>query len=115
MSIGPTFKCASSLFEQIPQLAASGNINVGIAKAEEPWLIYNFKGRISRIDGYRSHDFIWLVFPQTHAINPLLWPFDFKLCHQIEGILLENGARRCSWQDWEQTLNIPPPPASPRR
>jgi hypothetical protein len=42
---------------------------------------------------------MWLTSPGAHVLNPMLWPVDFRLSKKIERLLVENGARRCNWEE----------------
>ena len=108
MSIGPVFECPDHLLERLPEFCATRSIRVEKLKDVEKtadvhtYVIYCiFKSRLGRIHGRLSGGSqarkIWLTFPRAYALNPLLWPVNFRLSDKIQGLLVENGALRCHW------------------
>jgi hypothetical protein len=115
MGMGPVFECPDNLLERLPEVCAARSVRVEMVKEIEitanahPYVIYCiFKGRLGRIDGRLSSGGqarkMWLTFPRAYALNPLLWPVNFRLSKRIEGLLAENGARRCNWDDGENSF-----------
>jgi hypothetical protein len=107
LSIGPTFECPVSLVERLPEISASHKIRMEIVNPEQrdALAVYCvFKSRCGRIDARLSvgdkRTRIWLTFPRTYALNPLLWPLNFRLIRRIEHMLLHNSARRCDWSKY---------------
>lgn len=112
MGMRPVFECPDNLLERLPEVCAARSVRVEMVKEVDvatrarPYVIYcAFKWRLGRIRGGLSHGGkarrMWLTTPGAHAINPLLWPVDLRLTKKIERLLVENGARRCSWDDGE--------------
>lgn len=106
MSIGPTFECPISLVKRLPEISASRKIEVEIVNPHprDALAVYCvFKGCCGRVDGRVSVDNeparIWLTFPRAYALNPLLWPFNFRLIRRIGQMLLDNSAQRCDWRE----------------
>jgi hypothetical protein len=108
MAIGPVFECPDNLLERLPELCVTSSVRVQMVKDMEikahahPYVIYCiFKGRLGRIHGRLSGEGqarkMWLTFPRAYALNPLLWPVNFRLSNRIQRLLVENGARRCRW------------------
>jgi hypothetical protein len=108
MAIGPVFECPENLLERLSELCVTRGVRVEMARETavrahpHTYASYCvFRGRLSRIHGRLSGGGqarkMWLTFPRAYALNPLLWPFNFRLSKRIEGLLAENGARRCSW------------------
>lgn len=108
MGIGPVFECPENLLERLPELCVTRNVRVELVKHVKvtaharAYVTYCiFKGRLGRIHGRLSSGGqarkMWLTFPRAYALNPLLWPLNLRLSKRIEGLLAENGARRCSW------------------
>lgn len=89
-------------------IAASQGIRLEIVdKGDEGESIgrYIFRSNLGKIEGRRHTTDgvcrVWLTFPRTHAFNPLMWMFDFRLSSRIEQMLQAVGARRC---DFSQLL-----------
>lgn len=108
MGIGPVLECPDNLLESLPELCVTRSVRVEMvketavtARADTYALYCIFKGRLGRIHGRLSVGAsitkMWLTFPRAYALNPLLWLVNFYLSRKIEGLLVENGARRCSW------------------
>jgi hypothetical protein len=108
MGIGPVFECPDNLLERLPELCVTRNVRVQMVEDMEvtadaaAYVIYCiFKGRLGRIHGRLSGEGqgrkMWLTFPRAYALNPLLWPVNFRLSKRIQELLAENGARRSSW------------------
>ena len=109
MGIGPVFECPDKLLERLPELCSRRSVRVEMVKDIDvtaharTFVIYCiFKSRLGRIHGRLGGGQarrMWLTFPRAYALNPLLWPVNFRLSRRIEELLVENGARRCNWKD----------------
>jgi hypothetical protein len=96
------FHCPAEVVSRISSIAASKGIALEIAdETDEGESVgrYIFRRHLGRIEGRRRAANggcpVWLTFPRSHAFNPLLWMFDFRLSSRIERMFQEVGARRC--------------------
>lgn len=109
MGIGPVFECPESLVERLPAICRDLRLSVEILgtggrDVGRGYMNYCVFGSwLGRIDGRLSvcdkvHR-IWLIFPKSHVLNPLLWPVSFRLVRRIEALLVDHGALRCDWEE----------------
>ena len=94
--IGPVLDCPTELREQFATVLQSE----GIAVTDLPDGV-QFQSNVARVEGKTrlSNDrcLVWLTFPKSHALNPLLWCFDFALCKRICRALRRHGAAEAEW------------------
>ncbi len=110
MSVGPVLQFDRSMVDNLPRLAADRNISLKITATSEAEITYEFSAWPARVVGLLKGDLsmarMWLVFPWSHAKNPLMWPFDMRLLRRIEKMLVENGAHHCDWNVYASTDGI---------
>lgn len=108
MGIGPVLECPDDLLDRLPEVCLTRDVRVEIVKDTEArgqadrYLMHCiFKSRLGRVHGRLSDGNqprkMWLTFPRAYALNPLLWPVNFRLSNKIQALLVESGARRCTW------------------
>jgi hypothetical protein len=105
MSMGPIFELPNTVASHLEKASAGKGIRLELLDRSAPgeWpSLYLFCRGLGRIHGHWrvSGDVgtIWLTFPFSHAFNPFLWPFDFRLSHRIERMLVELGAHRQQYE-----------------
>jgi len=112
VSIGPVFEISTTAMSQLPEAAAMKGIRLvrlEDSKQHEFRDFYMFSAHVGRIC-CKSRDLgetsrLWLVFPRSHAFNPLAWPFNFYLSRRIQRTLEDLGARRVEWESLDTNGN----------